>query len=74
MIDKLKQALNIVMVRKQTISKTASFEKDVVICPHCHGTCIVKNGHTKDKVQTYKCKNCGKRFNNLTSTIFAVVI
>lgn len=71
MINKLKQALDIVKVRKQTISKTASFEKDTMLCPYCHKACVVKNGHTKDKVQTYKCKNCGKRFNDLTSTIFA---
>lgn len=71
MINKLKQALDIVKGRKQTISKTASFEKNVMLCPYCHETCIVKNGHTKDKVQTYKCKNCKKRFNDLTSTVFA---
>lgn len=71
MINQLKQALDIVKGRKQTNSKTATFEKDVIFCPYCHETCIVKNGHTKDRIQTYKCKNCGKRFNDLTSTIFA---
>lgn len=71
MINKLKEALDIIKVRKQTISKTASFEKDTMLCPYCHETCIVKNGHTKNKVQTYKCKNRGKRFNDLTSTVFA---
>lgn len=71
MISKLKQALDTVKNRKQTISKTASFEKNENICPHCHGCNFVKNGHTKDNVQTYKCKDCGKRFNDLTLTIFA---
>ncbi len=71
MISKLKEALDVVKNRKQTISKTASFEKNENICPHCHGCNVIKNGHTKDNVQTYKCKDCGKRFNDLTLTIFA---
>lgn len=71
LLKNLKQALNIVKIRKQTISKTASFEKNEHTCPHCHGFNIVKNGHTKSNVQTYKCKDCGKRFNDLTLSIFA---
>lgn len=71
MIQKLNHALEIVKSRKQTISKTASFEKDKITCPHCHRLKIVKNGHTKLGVQTYKCKDCNKRFNDLTLTIFS---
>lgn len=71
LIDKLNHALGIVKTRKQTISKTASFEKNNISCPNCHGIHIVKNGHTKTGVQTYKCKECKKRFNDLTSTILA---
>lgn len=71
MLKKLKLALDIVKIRKQTISKTASFEKIEHVCPYCHGFNIVKNGHTKNNVQTYKCKDCGKRFNDLTLTVFA---
>lgn len=69
MIQKLNHVLEIVKLRKHTISKTASFEKDKITCPHCHGLKIVKNGHTKLSVQTYKCKDCNKRFNDL-NTIF----
>lgn len=71
MIDKLNRALEIVKLRKQTIAKTASFEKGEIGCPHCHSFSIVKNGHTKIGVQTYKCKDCMKRFNDLTLTIFS---
>lgn len=71
MIQKLNHALEIVKSREQTISKTASFEKDKITCPHCHRLKIVKNGHTKLGVQTYKCKDCNKRFNDLTLTIFS---
>lgn len=69
MINRLKKALDVVKNRKQTISKTASYEKNESICPHCHSCNIVKNGLTKNKVQTYKCKDCSKRFNDLTSTV-----
>lgn len=71
MISKLNHALEIVKLRKQTISKTASFEKEEIDCPHCHSLNIVKNGHTKSGVQTYKCKDCKKRFNDLTLTVFS---
>lgn len=71
MIDKLKSALNLIKCRKSTISKIAFFEKNKCECPYCTNNCIVKNGHTKTGIQTYKCKNCGKRFNDLTGTIFS---
>lgn len=71
MMNKLNHALEIVKLKKQTISKTASFEKEEINCPNCLGFNIVKNGHTKTGVQTYKCKDCSKRFNDLTSTIFS---
>lgn len=70
MIEKLKSALEVVKNRKQTISKVASFEKENLHCPYCNSSSIVKNGHTKTGVQTYKCKYCCKRFNDLTGTIF----
>lgn len=70
-IEKLKQALKIVKNRKQTISKVALFESQEYKCPHCGSFKVVKNGHTKAKVQTYKCKECGKRFNDLTNTVFS---
>ena len=71
MINKLYHALEIVKSRKQIISKTAFWEKERMNCPHCFGLNVVKNGHTKSGVQTYKCKDCGKRFNDLTLTIFS---
>lgn len=70
-INKLNNALNVVKNRKQTISKVVKFEKSNTICPHCGSCMIVKNGHTKNGVQTYKCKECNKRFNDLTNTIFS---
>lgn len=70
-IEKLNSALEIIKYRKKTISKVASFEKDKVNCPYCSSINIVKNGHTKTGIQTYKCKECSKRFNDLTNTVFS---
>ena len=39
-------------------------------CPFCSNNSIIKNGFTKEGVQRYKCKNCNRRFNPLTGTIF----
>jgi len=46
---------------------------DGVRCPHCDSRRIVKRG-VDDKEPSrrrYGCKDCGKRFDDLTSTIFA---
>lgn len=71
MIEKLKSAMEIIKHRKVTISKVAFFEKSKSDCPYCYSTNVVKNGHTKTGIQTYKCKDCNKRFNDLTGTVFS---
>ena len=70
-INKLRKALVIVKGRKQTVSKVASYEKKEHQCFNCGSHNIVKNGHTKAGIQTYKCKECGKKFNDLTNTVFS---
>lgn len=44
-----------------------------VQCPHCHSQHVIKNGHNDQQParQYYQCKNCGKRFDDLTGTVFA---
>jgi len=43
--------------------------KDGIKCPYCGSTRIVKIGHaSKPYIQRYKCKDCGKHFNDLTGT------
>lgn len=71
LISKLQQALKVVKARKKTISKTACYEKEKMVCPHCQSEEVIKYGHTKEGVQNYKCKDCSKRFNALTGTIFS---
>ena len=44
-------------------------EKGEICCPNCHSKNIKKNGKYKDR-QLYKCKDCNKKFNELTGTPF----
>lgn len=44
-------------------------EKGKIYCPKCHSEHIKKNGKYKDR-QLYKCKDCNKKFNELTDTSF----
>ena len=47
--------------------------KDGVVCPECGKCEIKKNGFNYQNIhkQHYKCKNCKKRFDDLTGTPFA---
>ena len=56
--------------RKQSLEEV-SFINSIKIfsCPYCDGL-VMKNGHRKDGLQTYKCYNCGRKSNPLTNTIF----
>ncbi len=70
-ILKLQGALEIVTQRKNTNSKLIHREKKIVICSKCNSNNIVKNGHTRTGVQTYKCKDCNHRFNDASNTMLA---
>lgn len=39
-------------------------------CPFCGSARIVHDGRRKDGVQTHLCRDCGRRFNPLTGTLF----
>lgn len=71
LISKLQRALEIVKNRKSTVSKVATYEKEVQNCPFCAGEHIIKYGHTKTGVQNFWCKDCLRKFNAITGTIFA---
>ena len=43
--------------------------KGKICCPKCQSKNIKKNGKYKDR-QLYKCKDCNKKFNELTNTPF----
>lgn len=46
---------------------------DGVACPHCTSKEVVKDGKddTEPHRQRYECRACGRRFDDLTATIFA---
>ena len=46
---------------------------DGVRCPHCDSDQVVKQGRdeTEPQRQRYECRACGRRFDDLTDTIFA---
>lgn len=70
-IEKLTDALEVVKCRKCTNSKFLDKEKEKIICPCCESKRIIKNGHDKNKVQTYYCKDCFKKFSSCTNTPIA---
>lgn len=58
---------------RKTSDKEIDFINGISIkqCPYCGSTSFVKDGKRKpDKIQIYLCKECGKKFNPLTNTIF----
>ena len=67
MIKNLTNALEVIKHRKNTNSKFVDNEKEEIVCPCCKSNKIIKNGHDKNKVQTYYCKSCTKRFSSCTS-------
>jgi transposase-like protein len=44
-----------------------------VACPHCDGRQVLKQGFDDSQPdrQRYQCQGCGKKFDDLTNTIFA---
>lgn len=40
------------------------------LCPKCNSNEIIHYGKTKNKIQRYKCCNCGKTFNLINNTSF----
>lgn len=67
MIKNLTNALEVIKHRKNTNSKFVDNENEEIVCPCCKSNKIIKNGHDKNKVQTYYCKSCTKRFSSCTS-------
>lgn len=69
MIDLLSKELFKKENSKGIIDLEIHKEKGKICCPKCHSKNIKKNGKYKDR-QTYKCKECNKKFNELTNTLF----
>ena len=70
LIKELSLLLNQQEKSSNVIYEIVKDEKYLVCCPNCSSCNVVKNGHTKKGIQTYKCNDCKRRFNNLSNTIF----
>ena len=68
-INELNNKLEVLEGGKQAIYEMVLKVKELSYCTKCHSTNINKNGKSRGK-QDYVCKECGKKFNNLTGTIF----
>ena len=54
---------------KSIVGLVINKERNDLCCPKCHSNQVKKNGKYKDR-QLYKCKECKKKFNELTNTPF----
>lgn len=68
-IKNLNNKLELLENSKNAICDMVLKERESICCPNCHSTNINKNGKYKQR-QNYICKECNKKFNNLTDTIF----
>lgn len=68
-IKNLNSELELLEKSKKAVYNMVLKEKQVPYCPICGSTNINKNGKYKDR-QNYICKDCNKKFNGLTNTIF----
>ena len=68
-IKKLSSKLKILEASKNAIYDMVLREKQILYCPRCGSIHINKNGKYNGR-QNYICKDCKKKFNDLTNTIF----
>ena len=69
LICSLNNKLELLENSKKAIFDMVFKEKNFLCCPKCGSILINKNGKYKGR-QNYICKDCGKKFNDLTNTIF----
>lgn len=67
-INELVGTLEVIKNKKNTNSKIVIKEKKHIKCPCCNSEHIIKNGLDKNGVQTYKCKECNKKFSATKNT------
>lgn len=70
-IKKLTNALDIVKMRKNTTARFINKIKERNECPYCFSSNVIKNGYDKNKIQTYHCKDCKRKFNTSSATLVA---
>ncbi len=68
-INKAQEILNKKENSKGIVDLVIHNERQNIYCPKCKSTNIKKNGKYKNR-QLYKCKDCNRKFNELTNTPF----
>lgn len=68
-IEKLQTLLEQKQHSKGIIDLVINKERKTICCPKCASNHVKKNGKYKGR-QLYKCKDCKKKFNELTNTPF----
>lgn len=53
-----------------TFKELAELYRPHPVCPYCDFPDTVQNGHTTQGLKRYLCPHCGRKYNQLTSTIF----
>lgn len=70
LIEELKNKVDTYSKTKEAICELITGNRKMILCPKCQSSHIVKNGKPNNK-QNYLCKQCGKKFNALTGTLFS---
>lgn len=68
-IEELNNKLELLEASKKAIYNMVFKEKQILCCPKCGSININKNGKYNGR-QNYICKDCNKKFNSLTNTVF----
>ena len=53
-----------------SMQEAAIYYNKPIVCPRCDSKDIIKHGSSNNNLQRYLCKDCGKRFDILTDTVF----
>lgn len=69
LINHLNEMLNLKENSKGIIDLEICKQRENLCCPYCESNNVKKNGKYNDR-QLYKCKDCGKKYNELTNTPF----
>jgi len=67
-LKKLRYEVEANIAENQVGQAIADHEETISTCPHCSSQELNRWGMTKQGVQRYKCKACGKTFNALSGT------
>lgn len=74
LIKELSLLLNQQEKSSNVIYEIVKNEKYLICCPNCSSCNVVKNGHTKKGIQTYKCNDCKRGDLIIYRTLFFTIL